>query len=48
MGVAQAVEIVTQLRGAAGDRQVENARVGLVQTLGGCGASASVQLLEVV
>ncbi|HEV7687343.1 MAG TPA: thiolase family protein [Acidimicrobiia bacterium] len=34
-GLAQFVEIVDQLRGRAGDRQVNGARVGLVQTLGG-------------
>jgi acetyl-CoA acetyltransferase len=34
-GVAQAVEIVWQLRHAAGDRQVEGARVGLTHTTGG-------------
>lgn len=34
-GAAQTYEIVNQLRGKAGPRQVENARVGLVDTLGG-------------
>jgi acetyl-CoA acyltransferase len=34
-GIAQAVEIVTQLRGEAGPRQVENARVGLIHCVGG-------------
>jgi acetyl-CoA acetyltransferase len=34
-GVAQIVEIADQLRGTAGERQVEGARVGLVHTLGG-------------
>jgi len=34
-GVAQAVEIVWQLRGQAGDRQVTGARVGLAQIMGG-------------
>ena len=46
-GVAQAVEIVTQLRGAAGKRQVANARVGLTQNMGGTGASTVVHILEV-
>ena len=34
-GAAQIVEIVTQLRGRAGDRQVEGARVGLAENAGG-------------
>ena len=34
-GVAQVIEIVQQLRGEAGARQVENAAVGLAQCMGG-------------
>lgn len=34
-GVAQVAEIVWQLRGQAGKRQVQNARVGLAQIMGG-------------
>jgi acetyl-CoA C-acetyltransferase len=34
-GVAQAVELVWQLRGEAGARQVEDARIGLLETMGG-------------
>lgn len=34
-GVAQLAEIVWQLRGCAGGRQVEGARLGLVETMGG-------------
>lgn len=34
-GVAQIVEIVWQLRGEAGKRQVKDAKVGLTQTIGG-------------
>lgn len=34
-GAAQAVEIVWQLRGRAGDRQVEGARIGLTHATGG-------------
>lgn len=34
-GTAQIFEIVTQLRGEAHDRQVEGARIGLVETMGG-------------
>jgi len=45
-GVAQAVEIVRQLRGQAGKRQVVGARRGLTHTLGGTGATAVVHLFE--
>lgn len=34
-GLAQVAEIVWQLRGEAGERQVEGARVGVVETMGG-------------
>ncbi|KPJ74303.1 acetyl-CoA acetyltransferase [candidate division TA06 bacterium DG_78] len=43
-GVAQAVEIVEQLRGNAGKRQVQNARIGLAQNMGGSGASSVVHI----
>jgi len=46
-GVAQAVEITTQLRGEAGQRQVEGARIGLAQNMGGSGGSSVVHILEV-
>jgi acetyl-CoA C-acetyltransferase len=36
-GVAQAYEIITQLRGEAGDRQVADARIGLTTNFGGFG-----------
>lgn len=45
-GVAQAVEIVKQLRGEAGKRQVVGARHGLTHTLGGTGATAVVHIFE--
>ncbi|MHC4548928.1 MAG: thiolase domain-containing protein [Planctomycetota bacterium] len=47
-GVAQIHEVVTQLRGQAGPRQVEGARRALAQNMGGTGASATVHILEVV
>lgn len=47
-GVAQIVELVWQLRGEAGDRQVKGARVGLAQNVGGVGGTAAVTILEVL
>jgi acetyl-CoA C-acetyltransferase len=44
-GAAQLAEIVTQLRGEAGPRQVDGARRGLVHTLGGNTATVLVSLL---
>lgn len=41
-GVSQAVEIYLQLRGEAGERQIENAETGLTANMGGSGASAVV------
>jgi acetyl-CoA C-acetyltransferase len=45
-GVAQAIEIYEQLRGEAGDRQVDGARIGLAQNMGGSGASSVVHIFE--
>jgi acetyl-CoA acetyltransferase len=44
-GLGQVVELVEQLRGGAGARQVEGARVGLAHTVGR-GANASVTILQ--
>ncbi len=44
-GLGQVVELVHQLRGEAGGRQVEGARVGLAHTIGR-GANASVVLIS--
>jgi len=46
-GVAQINEVVTQLRGEAGERQVRNARIGLTQNMGGSGGSSVVHVLEI-
>lgn len=45
-GVAQAVEVVKQLWGESGKRQVKNARVGMTQNMGGSGGSSVVHILE--
>jgi len=45
-GVAQVIEIVEQLRGDAGERQVEGARYGLTQSMGGSGASCVIHIME--
>jgi len=45
-GIAQIVEVVEQLRGNAGKRQVKNAKVGLTQNMGGSGASSVVHIFK--
>ncbi len=45
-GLAQVVEVVTQLRGDAGERQVKGAEVGLTHNLGGSGATCTVHLFR--
>lgn len=47
-GVGQICDIVQQLRGDAGDRQVAKHSIGLAQNLGGSGATAVVSILGVV
>jgi acetyl-CoA C-acetyltransferase len=47
-GVAQVCEIVAQLQGNAGQRQVEKARYGLTQNMGGSGGSSVVHIFEVM
>jgi acetyl-CoA C-acetyltransferase len=45
-GIAQAITIVEQLRGEAGESQVEGARVGLAQNMGGSGASSAIHIFQ--
>jgi acetyl-CoA acetyltransferase len=46
-GLAQLVEVVWQLRGDAGpERQIENAEIGLAQSIGGLGNNNFVTVLE--
>ena len=44
-GIAQVVELVTQLRGEAGKRQVSGAERALAQNVGGTGATVVVNIL---
>jgi acetyl-CoA C-acetyltransferase len=45
-GIKQIVEIVEQLRGTAGKRQVKNAKIGLTHNVGGSGAVAAIHILK--
>jgi acetyl-CoA C-acetyltransferase len=45
-GVAQVIEIVKQLRGEAGQRQVKESRIGMTQNMGGSGGSTVVHIFE--
>ncbi len=46
-GVYQIVEVAKQLRGEAGDNQVQDAQIGMAQNLGGNGATAVTHVLKV-
>jgi len=45
-GIKQAYELVLQLRGEAGERQVEGAEIGLTHNVGGCGGTALVHIMS--
>lgn len=45
-GIAQAAEIVKQLRGEAGKRQVNGAEIGMTHNIGGTGGTAVVHILS--
>jgi len=45
-GIAQTIEIFEQLRGEAGKRQVDGAKVGLTQNMGGSGASSATHVFR--
>ncbi len=45
-GVYQAVEAVKQLRGEAGENQVNHARIAMIQNLGGLGSSVVTHILK--
>jgi acetyl-CoA acyltransferase len=44
-GIANVYEVATHLRGEAGDRQIENAKVGLTHVIG-LGSACSIHILE--
>ncbi len=44
-GIGQVVEAVTQLRGEAGDRQVDDAELGLTHNIGGSGGTCVTHIL---
>ena len=43
-GIAQAAEVVWQLRGEAGKRQVDGAEIGMTHNIGGTGGTAAVHI----
>jgi acetyl-CoA C-acetyltransferase len=47
-GVYQAAEAALQLQGRAGEIQVADARIGLIQSLGGIGSTAATHVLSAV
>jgi acetyl-CoA C-acetyltransferase len=46
-GVYQIVEVVQQLRGDAGATQVDDARIGMAQNIGGSGATVITHILQI-
>jgi acetyl-CoA C-acetyltransferase len=45
-GIAQVIEVVEQLRGEAGDRQLQDPKIGMTQNMGGSGASTVCHIFE--
>ena len=45
-GVYELVDLVTQLRGDAGENQVANAEIGMTQNIGGTGATVVTHILS--
>lgn len=45
-GMYQIIELVQQLRGNAGKNQVENARIGMAQNIGGSGSNIITHILQ--
>ncbi|MDD1653884.1 MAG: thiolase domain-containing protein [Methanomicrobiales archaeon] len=47
-GIKQVCEVVQQLRGEAGKRQVPDAAIGMTHNVGGTGATVAVHILEAI
>lgn len=45
-GIYQIVEVVRQLRGEAGGAQIDGARIGMAQNIGGSGATIVTHILQ--
>jgi acetyl-CoA C-acetyltransferase len=45
-GVYQIAEIVQQLRGEAGKNQIQDARIGMAQNIGGSGSNIVTHILK--
>ncbi|MGB9936806.1 MAG: thiolase domain-containing protein [Methanobacterium sp.] len=45
-GIAQAAEIVWQLRGEAGKRQIDGVEIGMTHNIGGTGGTAAVHIMS--
>ncbi|MFA5207660.1 MAG: thiolase family protein [Candidatus Paceibacterota bacterium] len=45
-GLAQVFEIVNQLRGKCGERQISNPKIGLTHNIGGAGGSVTVHIFK--
>lgn len=46
-GVYQAVEATLQLRGGAGENQVDNAKIAMIQNMGGLGSTVATHILRI-
>lgn len=46
-GIAQAAEVIWQLRGEAGKRQVDSAEIGMTHNIGGTGGTAAVHIFGI-
>ena len=45
-GIYQIIEVVHQLRGEAGDQQIEDATIGMAQNIGGSGATVITHIMK--